>query len=121
IGAPHVFLNLDENLHVRKTSDDRFGQRKVEIVRDFLRQRGIGVAGDELYRLVLARHPEILALTPATGGVVITRRPRAATSAGCCCASGMAEWLRRRLAAGGRNRQGLRLRLRGGGRRPAEP
>jgi hypothetical protein len=82
IGAPHVFLNFNEDLHIGKTPHDRLCQRELEICGDALGEHRIGIAGDELYRSVLARHPLILALTPATGGVVITRRTGPGNMAG---------------------------------------
>src|SRR5690349_5365988 len=74
VGAAHVLLNFDENFHVGKSSHDRLGEGELEIVADPFGQRGIRIAGDELDRSVLARHPEILTLTSARSGVVITRR-----------------------------------------------
>src|SRR5262245_18624619 len=56
VRAAYVLLNFDENFHVREPADDRFSQRKLEIIRDAFCQRGIGIAGDELDRSVLARH-----------------------------------------------------------------
>src|SRR4029077_16288091 len=82
ISAAHVFLNFDEDLHIGKTPHDRLCQRDVEISGATLGAQRIGIASDELYRSVLGRHPLILALTPATGGVVITRRTGPGNMAG---------------------------------------
>jgi hypothetical protein len=47
--AAHVFLDLDEDLHVRKAPDLGLGQRNVEIGGDGLRQRTIGISRNELH------------------------------------------------------------------------
>src|SRR5258707_13415602 len=56
VRAAHVLEDLDENLVVGKTADAGLGQRQMKPVGDFLRQRGIGGAGNELDGAVLGRH-----------------------------------------------------------------
>ena len=56
VRAADVFLDLDEDLHVGETPDHGLGQRQVQPVGDFLRQRRIGIAGDQLDGAVLGRH-----------------------------------------------------------------
>ena len=60
VGAAHVFLDFDENLHVGEAAHHRFGQRRADIGADALGQRGVGIAGDELDRSVVARHSNLL-------------------------------------------------------------
>jgi hypothetical protein len=50
--AAHVFLNLDEHLHVREPPDTRLRQRQVEVRGYGLGQRRIAVAGEN-FHLVL--------------------------------------------------------------------
>jgi len=59
--AADVFLDLDEDLHVREAPHDRLGQRGREIGGDRVGKRGIGVAGDELDRAVIGPHRSLLA------------------------------------------------------------
>ena len=61
VGAAHVFLDLDEDLHVGEAPHHRLGQRRREIGGDRLGERGIGVAGDELDRSVIGPHRCLLA------------------------------------------------------------
>ena len=73
VGAAHVLLDLDEDLHVGEAPHHGLGQRGLEIGGDRLGELGIGVAGDELDRSVLRRHDRLLR---EPDGVVI---PSAAT------------------------------------------
>ena len=59
IGAAHVFQDLDEDFHIGKAPDHGFGQRRADVFADGSGQNGIGIAGDELDRSVLARHPPL--------------------------------------------------------------
>jgi hypothetical protein len=64
VGAAHVFLDLDEDLHVGEAAHDRLGQRRADIGADALGEGGIGVAGNELDCSVVARHPTLLRARP---------------------------------------------------------
>ena len=56
IRAADVFLDFDENLHVGEAPDHGLGQRQVEPIGDGLRQRRVGIAGNQLDGAVLGRH-----------------------------------------------------------------
>ena len=56
VGAADVFLDFDENLHVREPANHGFGRRQMQPTGDFLGQRGIGIAGDQLDRAIFGRH-----------------------------------------------------------------
>jgi hypothetical protein len=56
VGAADIFLDFDEDFHVRKAADDSLGGRKMQPVGDFLRQHRIGIAGNELDGAVFGRH-----------------------------------------------------------------
>ncbi len=60
VGAAHVFLDLDEDFHVGEAPHHGFGQRGFEIVANLLRERWIGIAGDQLDRTVFTRHSNAL-------------------------------------------------------------
>src|SRR5262249_37782162 len=60
---------LDEDLHVGEAPDHRLGKRHLEIGGDRFSEARIRVAGDELDRSVLARHPaRLLEHFPAIRG-----------------------------------------------------
>jgi hypothetical protein len=56
VGAADVFLDFDEDFHVRKPANGGLGQRQMQPIGDFLRQHRIGIAGHELDRAVLGGH-----------------------------------------------------------------
>ena len=56
VGAADVFLNLDEHFHIGEAAHHRFGQWVAEIGADRVRERRVGIAGDELDCSVIARH-----------------------------------------------------------------
>ena len=56
VSAAHVFLDLDEDLHVGEAPHHRLGERGREIGGNRVGKRGIGVAGDELDRSVIRPH-----------------------------------------------------------------
>ena len=78
VGAADVLLNLDEDFIVGEAADDRFGQRGAEVVANGLGERGIGIAGDELDRSVIARH----CLSPARPAETFADLIQAAWKAG---------------------------------------
>jgi hypothetical protein len=59
VGAAHVLQDLNEDFHVGKPPDHRLGHRCADVFADRLGQNRIGIAGDELDRSVLARHPPL--------------------------------------------------------------
>ena len=72
ICAAHVFLDLDENLHVGEAPDAGLGQGSFQIVGNRLGKGGIRVPGDELERTILAHlYPPPLLSTMAA---VLSRR-----------------------------------------------
>ena len=70
VAAAHVFLDLDEDLHVGEAPHHGLGQRGLEIGGDRVGERGIGVAGDELDRSVIGPPSLVSRRAPAR-----SRRP----------------------------------------------
>ena len=47
--SPHVLVDLDEYLHIRKAPHTGFGERQAEIVGDCFGERPVAVAGEDLH------------------------------------------------------------------------